>query len=141
MLLPIWHVAGTLSESWLSSAELQLWFGRLLVFIVILAIGGLLGWSISKIIRFSALSGTDRVFGVLFGFCRGIVLIAVCIIAGQFLGFDNDRWWLRSRLIPYGNYVADWIRVMAPKGIELLDPENEAKKIPIDIPDLRGSRN
>jgi len=118
----------------LSSDELQIWFGRAMVFIAILAIGGLLGWSLSKIIRMSALSGTDRVFGTFFGFCRGVVLVAVFVIGGQFAGFDNDRWWMKSRLIPYGDTVADWIRVMAPKGVELM----QSDELPDDLARLSG---
>ena len=45
---------GEVSQSWLSSEELQKWFGRVLVFAVILSIGALLGWAVSKIIRWSA---------------------------------------------------------------------------------------
>jgi membrane protein required for colicin V production len=140
LLVAIWaalhfgHYVGGISDGWLSSEELQIWFGRFLVFIAILAIGGLLGWGLSKIIRMSALSGTDRVFGVIFGFCRGIVLIAVFIIGGQFAGFDNDRWWMKSRLIPYGSTVADWIRVMAPKGVDLM----QSDELPDDLARLSG---
>ncbi len=140
LLLAIWaalhfgHNVGGISEGWLSSEELQIWFGRAMVFIVILAIGGLLGWSLSKIIRMSALSGTDRIFGVFFGLCRGIVLIAVFIIGGQYAGCDNDNWWMKSRLIPYGGYVADWIRVMAPKGVELL----KSDELPEQLVQLTG---
>ncbi len=140
LLIAIWaalhfgRAVGGISEGWLSSEELQIWFGRILVFIVILAIGGLLGWGISKIIRVSALSGTDRIFGLFFGFFRGVVLVAVFIIGGQFAGFDNDNWWLRSRLIPYGSYVADWIRVMAPKGVDLL----QSDELPDDLARLSG---
>ena len=140
LLLAIWaalhfgHNVGGISEAWLSSEELQIWFGRAVVFIVILAIGGLLGWSLSKIIRMSALSGTDRVFGTFFGFCRGVVLVAVFVIGGQFAGFDNDRWWMKSRLIPYGDTVADWIRVMAPKGVELM----QSDELPDDLARLSG---
>lgn len=143
LLIAVWaalrfgHAVGRLSEGWLSSAEIQLWFGRILLFFVILAVGGLLGWGISKIVRLSALSGTDRVLGMVFGFCRGVVLFAVLIIGGQFAGFDNDEWWLRSRLIPYGSYVADWIRIMTPRGVELLQPDDEPTEIPLDM--TRGS--
>lgn len=129
LLVAIWAAmnfgadAGHLSESWLGSDGLQLWFGRILVFVVVLAIGGLLGWGISKIVRLSILSGTDRALGGVFGFCRGAVLVAVFVIGGQLAGFDKDYWWQTSRLIPYGTYVADWIRVMAPKGVEMLRPD------------------
>ena len=67
LLLAIWaalhfgHNVGGIADDWLSSEELQIWFGRFLIFIMILAIGGLLGWGISKIVRLSAISGVDRV--------------------------------------------------------------------------------
>jgi membrane protein required for colicin V production len=128
LLIAIWAAmhfgsqAGTLSESWLSSDELQIWFGRLLLFTVILALGGLISWGISRLVRLSVLSGTDRVFGMMFGFCRGVVLLAVFIIGGQFANFDNDPWWQKSVLIPYGVVVAEWIRIMAPQGMHILLP-------------------
>ena len=125
---------GDFSQSWLSSDELQTWFGRILVFAVILSIGGLLGWGISKLIRLSALSGVDRFVGSLFGAVRGILLIAVAIIGGQFAGFDNDDWWLNSRLIPHLGQVSEWIKVMAPKGYDLLIPDEPAEESPVPLP-------
>jgi membrane protein required for colicin V production len=125
---------GEVSDSWLSSEELQIWFGRVLVFSVVLAVGGLLGWGISKLVRLSVLSGMDRFLGSLFGALRGILLVAVFIIGGQFAGFDNDEWWLKSRLIPHLEVVADWIKVMAPQGLELITPEEAAKSQPTDGP-------
>ena len=125
---------GDVSESWLSSEELQMWFGRVLVFSVVLAVGGLLGWGISKLVRLSVLSGMDRFLGSLFGALRGILLVAVFIIGGQFAGFDNDEWWLKSRLIPHLEVVADWIKVMAPHGLELITPEEAVKSLPTDGP-------
>jgi len=125
---------GDVSESWLSSEELQMWFGRVLVFSVVLAVGGLLGWGISKLVRLSVLSGMDRFLGSLFGALRGILLAAVFIVGGQFAGFDNDEWWLKSRLIPHLEVVADWIEVMAPHGLELITPEEAVKSLPTDSP-------
>jgi len=77
----------------------------------------------------------DRFLGTLFGIVRGILLLAVFIIGGQFAGFDNDDWWLHSRLIPHVEVVADWIKVMAPRGLELLMPDDEAETLPVDIPE------
>ena len=140
LLFAIWAAlyfgpsVGDVSQSWLSSEELQMWFGRVLVFSVILVIGGLLGWGISKLVRLSVLSGMDRFLGALFGVLRGILLVAVFIIGGQFAGFDNDEWWLKSRLIPHLEVVADWIKVMAPQGLELITPEEAAKALPVDVP-------
>ena len=135
LLIAIWAAlylgpqVGKMSESWLSSSELQIWFGRILVFVVVLTIGGLLGWGISKLVRLSILSGTDRVLGMIFGFSRGALLVGVVIIGGQYSGFDNDDWWDDSVLIPYGEYVAEWIALMAPKGLDLLQQGPISKKL------------
>ena len=141
LVLAIWAAmyfgadVGNFSEKWFSSEELQVWFGRALVFIVVLAIGGLLGWGISKLVRVSVLSGMDRLLGSFFGAARGVLLLAVFVIGGQFAGFDNDDWWLKSRLIPHVEVISDWIRVMAPQGLDWLVPDGEQESIPIDLPD------
>ncbi len=127
-------VVGEISQSWISSAELQTWFGRILVFAIILAVGGLLGWGISKLIRLSVLGGMDRALGSAFGALRGILLVALAIIGGQLTGFDNDDWWTESRLIPNLEVVADWIKVMAPKGYDLIIPDEVADALPLDLP-------
>ncbi|MCH9693092.1 MAG: CvpA family protein [Gammaproteobacteria bacterium] len=125
---------GDVSQSWLSSEELQTWFGRILVFAIVLSVGGLLGWGLSKLIRLSVLGGVDRLIGCLFGALRGILLVAVFVIGGQFAGFSNDGWWLESRLLPHFQVVADWIKVMAPKGYEIIVPDRAADELPVELP-------
>ena len=127
-------VVGDVSESWLSSEEMQTWFGRILVFAIILSIGGLLGWGLSKLIRLSVLSGMDRFLGSLFGAVRGVLLVSLCILGGQFSGFSNDNWWLESRVIPHLDVIAQWIAEMAPQGLDLITPEDVADTIPVELP-------
>lgn len=140
LLFAIWAAlyfgpsVGDVSRSWISSDELQMWFGRILVFAVILSIGGLLSWGISKLVRLSVLSGMDRLLGGLFGVVRGIILVSLLIIGGQFAGFDNDDWWEDSKLIPHLQVVSDWIKVMAPVGLEIITPDEAADSLPVDIP-------
>ncbi len=142
LLLAIWAAfnlgghAGRLSEDWLASQGAQLWFGRILVFVVVLAVGGLLGWGITKLIRLSVLSGMDRGLGMAFGFARGVVLGGVFVIGGQYASFDQDDWWSQSRAIPHLAQVAEWLKVMAPKGIELLQPPAQPDDTPVVIKGL-----
>ena len=95
LLFAIWAAmyfgpaVGKVSAGWLSAQDLQQWFGRILVFAVILSIGGLVGWGLAKLVRLSILSGMDRLFGSLFGFCRGVLLIAVAIIGAEFSDIDE----------------------------------------------------
>jgi membrane protein required for colicin V production len=127
LLIAIWAAivlgpqVGEISDQWLSSVELQIWFGRVLIFVVVLTIGGLISWGLAKLVRLSILSGTDRVLGMFFGFCRGALLVGLSIIGGQYAGFDNDSWWDDSIFVPYGEHVAEWIVLIAPKGLELID--------------------
>mgnify|MGYP000188677771 CR=1 FL=1 len=140
LLLAVWAalyfgpVIGNVSESWLGAEELQTWFGRILVFAVVLAAGGLLGWLLSKLVRISVLSGTDRLLGSLFGACRGIILLAVFVLGGEFAGFANDAWWQDSLLIPHVEVVADWIAEMAPQGLEMITPKAPAESLPVELP-------
>ena len=139
LLFAIWAAlnlgpsVGEMSEGWLSSRELQVWFGRILVFVLILAVGGLIGWGLAKLVRLSVLSGIDRLIGGFFGAARGILFVALFILAGEFAGFDNDDWWKKSKLMPHFDVVAEWIMVMAPQGYDLLVPDSPAKSIPIEL--------
>ena len=141
LLVAIWAAlyfgpaSATYLRSWLSSEGLQMWFGRILVFAIILSIGGLLGWGISKLVRMSVLSGMDRFLGALFGAARGILLLASLRLAASSPVSIKMNGGSSRALIPHVEVVADWIKVMAPKGLELLMPDEQAETLPVDIPE------
>ena len=140
LLFAIWAalyfgpVVGGVAEGWLSAEEARVWLGRIIVFTIILSLGGLASWGLSKIIRMSALNGMDRFLGSLFGVLRGVLLVAVAIIGGQFAGFSNDGWWQDSVLIPHLEVVADWIKVFAPEGLDIIVPDEAADELPTNVP-------
>jgi membrane protein required for colicin V production len=142
LLFAIWAALhfGPYAGGWLGgslgSPEIEMWAGRFLVFIIILALGALAGWGISKIIRMAGLTGTDRSLGGLFGLARAIVLIGLFVLLGRYAVFDGKAWWLESRLIPYAEDVADWIEVMAPKGMEMLRPEELIENFQLGAKDI-----
>jgi hypothetical protein len=37
-------------------------------------------------------------------------------------------------LLPHVQVVADWIKVMAPQGLEIITPDEAADSLPVDIP-------
>ena len=61
-------------------------------------------------------------------------IAAVAVIGGQFAGFDNDEWWLESRVIPHLEIVAKWIKVMAPEGLDLITPDKQVDEPPVSVP-------
>ena len=126
LLIAIWAAMrlGPAAGGWLGgtidSTELQLWAGRFLIFVLVLTAGAVAGWSVSKIVHMAGLSGFDRAFGSFFGFGRALLFMGVFVLTGRYAGFDGELWWLQSAIIPYAEYVADWIIEMAPRGMEML---------------------
>jgi membrane protein required for colicin V production len=127
---------GDLADSWLESEGMQVWFGRILVFSILLSLGGLLSWGLSKIIRLSALSNLDRVAGCLFGAARAVLLVAVFVLAGRYTGFSGDDWWRDSQLIPHFETVAEWVEEMAPRGLDAITPDEVSDKLPMEISEV-----
>jgi membrane protein required for colicin V production len=145
LLVAIWAAMhlGPYAGGWLGgtieSTEAQLWAGRGIIFIFVLAFGALLGWAVSKIIGMSGLKGIDRALGCLFGMLRAALILGLFALAGRYAGLSEEDWWLNSRIMPYGEIIADWINVMGPRGVEMLQHEylqdDLALKIPLLIND------
>lgn len=114
-------VVETVAGDWISSAGVQAWAGRGLIFVAVLLIGGLVGWLISMLVEASGLSGTDRFLGLGFGFGRGALLAGVLALAGGYLGFAQDQWWQESRLMPYAERIGSGIQVLAPRALEIIE--------------------
>ncbi len=78
--------AGPLGEALpqeIPSPELRLGVAFVAVFVASLAVTGLLGLLLSKIVKAVGLGGLDRLLGALFGVARGIlVLVALALLAG-----------------------------------------------------------
>jgi membrane protein required for colicin V production len=88
------------------------WVGRLVVLVLVLLVGWVVGMLAGYFTRSMGLGVMDRVIGLLFGVVRGMVLVGLIVIGGELLHLNNEPWWNRSKLIPYGETVGDWLRAM-----------------------------
>lgn len=117
-IVGIWAawVAGPLVEphlgGLLADPSVRPWVGRLVVLVAVLLLGALTGALLNYFMRSVGLGMLDRSIGVMFGFARGMVLVGLCVICAELLHLDHERWWHRSKLIPYGETVGDWERAM-----------------------------
>ncbi len=109
-------LAGALS-GFVSDPVLQMWAARVIIFIGVLLLGGLVSKLVSMVINSSGLTGTDRALGMVFGLGRGVILAGLLVVILEFLGFPQSAWWQQSKLIPYAAPVADIIRHAAEDGI------------------------
>jgi membrane protein required for colicin V production len=110
-----WIVEERLGE-WTEAPELRIWAARVIIFVVILILGGLLAWTVRALIRRTGLSGTDRTLGALFGVARGLLLVGLLAIGIDLAGLRDENWWADARFRPFGEQVADGIRYYAELG-------------------------
>jgi membrane protein required for colicin V production len=110
-----WHFSDTVAPhlgGLLAGSQVRTWAARVIIVALVLLIGAGLGAIIAHYVRLSIFSGMDRFLGFVFGALRGFVLLGVFVILGQLLRLDGEHWWRRSLLIPYGESIANGLRVL-----------------------------
>ena len=101
------HLGGLLAGS-----AVKPWAARVIIVLLILLLGAAIGAMLSHFVRLSIFSGMDRFLGLVFGLARGVVLLGVFVILGQALRLNDEHWWTRSLMIPYGESVANGLRTL-----------------------------
>jgi membrane protein required for colicin V production len=101
------HLGGLLADP-----RIAPWVGRVVILLLVLVCGWVIGMLLSYFTRSVGLGPLDRVIGVFFGIVRGLVLIGLMVIGGELLHLNQEAWWNRSKLVPYGETVGDWLRAM-----------------------------
>ena len=107
-------------DNYFESPVLQLWAGRLAMFVLVLIAGILTGHLINALLDNSGLSTTDHFLGMVFGFVRGVLLAGLLVILGEGLALDQEQWWKESQVMPYFTNVTALIREWFDSGKELL---------------------
>ncbi len=135
------HLGGLLADP-----SVAPWVGRLVVLVLVLLLGWVTGMLMSYFTRSVGLGVMDRVIGLLFGLVRGAVLVGLIIIGGELLHMNHEGWWNRSKLVPYGETIGDWLRAMVgEKGDPWakLERLTESKSDPnwAEVLDVRNHRN
>ena len=121
-----WRFAGAVEPmlgEWTAAPELRIWAARVIVLVVVLAVGGLVAWLARALIRHTGLSSTDRALGSLFGVARGVLIVGLAAIGVQLAGLDQDAWWQGAKLRPFSDQVAEGIRHYAELGGRVLEEQ------------------
>ena len=101
------HLGGLMSDS-----EVRPWAARVIIVLLVLLLGAGVGAALAHFVRLSIFSGMDRLLGFAFGVLRGFVLLGVFVILGQLLRLQDENWWRHSMLIPYGQSIANGLRML-----------------------------
>jgi len=101
------HLGGLMSDS-----GVRPWAARVIIVLLVLLLGAGAGAALRHFVRLSIFSGMDRLLGFAFGLLRGLVLLGVFVILGQLLHLPEEQWWRHSMLIPYGESIANGLRML-----------------------------
>lgn len=71
-----------------------------------LFIGSMIIKFFTRLISMAGMQVTDRLLGTIFGFARGMIIVAVVIFFAR-ERFATESWWVESRTIPYVESVIE----------------------------------
>lgn len=102
---------------WIDVPSIRLGVAFGLILIGILILGAIINHFMKVLVASTGLSGTDRMIGIFFGVARGAVMVAILVLLAGLTPFPNDPWWSESRLIPYFQEMALWLKGFLPSDI------------------------
>lgn len=100
--------------TWITIPSLRFMAAFCGLFVVTLILSAVLNRVVSAAVRKSALSGTDRALGALFGLLRGFVIVVVLVWLAGFTKFPHGASWRQSFLVGYFESLAEWMRDAVP---------------------------
>jgi membrane protein required for colicin V production len=95
-----------------------------IIFLVTLIVFSVINFAVSHIIKVSGLGKTDKFLGIVFGFSRGILVVAIFILIGEVLSLSKSDWWMNSVIIGYIKPLANWLEKLIPMDLhtKLMSP-------------------
>lgn len=109
-----------LYADWISLPSARTALAYATVFILVLIVGGLLGWLLGRLVHGTGLGGTDRMLGLGFGLLRGGLVVAALVLVLGYTPLPKDPWWHESQLIPRFEPAAAWLREQLPDTLAAL---------------------
>ena len=104
-------------DPYISSPAAKVLAAFVLIFIITLLLVSIANYFIYKLFSVTGLTGTDRSLGFIFGFVRGVVVVAAFVLFANVLAVRQQPWWQQSLLIPYFYPVAEMIRDVLPANV------------------------
>jgi membrane protein required for colicin V production len=101
----------------ITSVPLRTFVSYGVCFVLVLILGAIIRFTVRRLIWSAGLSGVDRLFGTVFGFVRGVLIVAVLVFLVGLTGFTKESWWRESTLAPQFQGLASWLGQEVPTTI------------------------
>ena len=115
---------GHLLSGAVSNPTLQKVVAFILIFILVVFVGGLISSGLSKLFNKAGLGGADRALGAVFGLIRGVVIITVIVMLTARAGFA-ERFYRNSVTVPYvmimSGKLQEWLGITLEENEKVRD--------------------
>jgi len=103
-----------LLKQWIETPSARFGAAFGLLFAATLIVGAMINNLVGEMVKATGLTGTDRMFGVVFGVTRGLILVTTAIYGLQMLPVSQDPWWKESVFIPHFELMVAWSKDVLP---------------------------
>lgn len=105
---------------WIETPSARYGAAFAILFAATLIVGAMINNLMGELIKVTGLAGTDRMFGIVFGVARGLILVTAAVYGLQMTAFSADPWWKESLLIPHFELMVSWSKNILPGAAETL---------------------
>jgi len=110
-------VVATYLEGSVSLPTARMAIGYGLCFITVLLVGAVFRFIISRLVSSTGMGGMDRLFGMLFGLARGVLIVSGVVFLLNFTPLPNEPLWRESAMLPQFAAPAAWLGQQVPSNV------------------------
>jgi membrane protein required for colicin V production len=106
--------------------------GFVIILLSTLLMGALVNALLSFILHRSGLSGTDRLLGMIFGFVRGVFIVALLMVVVNMTSLTKEKYITESVLYEAFDPLVRWLSTLTPEFIrhaKIFDKETETSEV------------
>ncbi len=84
------------------------------LFLMTLIVGGFVNLTVSQLVDYTGLGGTDRLLGAVFGLLRGGAVVAILALLVNLAPLADESWRNNSLFLPHFQPLVEWLQSLLP---------------------------
>lgn len=121
-------------QSYIHDQSIRTAVAFIIILFAILLLGGIVNALLSFILKRTGLSGTDKTLGMLFGFMRGVFIVALIMVAVKMTSLPYQQYSEQSPIYARFDPVVDLIYAHLPEFIKQMKTVDTAVNIIDTVP-------
>jgi len=121
-------------KSYIKEDSARTAIGFVIILFTVLLVGGVINAILSFILKRAGLSGTDKTLGMVFGFTRGVFIVALIMLAVKMTSLPYQEYSKESRLYARFDPIVDLLYSHMPEFIKQIKTVDKSDNIIDTVP-------